>query len=120
MGGIKTVYIPKGNEEAWRVFEEIAKREKGDRGVSQLLNELVLDYTKKHANGNNQFTLEVAGGLGFSALPTIGEVMTPERVDQYDEDTLLEIVRKSKARGEEALAGLKRKGYDSWTLERMK
>ena len=79
-GQIRTVYVPKEFETAWTVFEAIAEREKGDRGLSKLLNEVVAEYAKKHGKGNPAYSLELFQEPNFVALPTIYEDPTTEKV----------------------------------------
>lgn len=66
-----TIYIFKQNEEAWKKAIEIARRE--GKSISKLINDFIVDYVKKHAEGNPSFTLDhFAKGIVVKALPSLG------------------------------------------------
>jgi hypothetical protein len=75
--------------------------------------ELITEYVKKHSKGNPTFSLEKwAEEPDFVAFPTLGEILTPEKLDSMPIDEVEQIEAASKARHQEALASLKRRSKD--------
>lgn len=71
MGTVTTLYVPNSKEEVWKAFVELAKREKGDRGVSEMLLAVVEEYVKAHGEGNPSFSLDkFREDPQFAAYPT--------------------------------------------------
>ena len=70
MGKVTTIYVPDPKAEIWKAFEELAAREKGKRGTSEMVLEVVEEYVKAHGQGNPTFKLDQFQQEGFAAYPT--------------------------------------------------
>ena len=70
MGKVTTLYIPDAKLQAWKAFEELAFKEKGKRGTSEMLLQVLEEYLKAHGSGNPSFKLERFAEPGFAAYPT--------------------------------------------------
>lgn len=109
MTSVRSVSVPPEYEAAWETFEEIAKREKGKRGLSELLNEIVAAYAKKHGEGNDTYKLDKFDDPAFVAIPAMGEMLTPDRLDKVEIGDLEEWYFNAKARMQELDAALARR-----------
>ena len=58
MARVKSISIPEGKEELWKKFEEIAKREKGTWGTSEMVLDALEEYVKTHGSGNPAYSLD--------------------------------------------------------------
>lgn len=68
-------------------FKKITKRE--HRAMSRVLQELMLDYVKKHGNGNPNFQItKWQGRPDLKAMPTIGEAIN---LTGYSDEEVTEI-----------------------------
>ena len=90
------------------------------KDFAEIIEEALTDWYKVHGKGNPAFRLDQFNDPSFLALPTIAQVIPREKADLMDVDTLVEIAKNGKARTEEAIAALRRKGFTSWDLEHLK
>ena len=96
-----------------RALERIATREQ--KSVSELLRPVISKYTKAHGRGNDQMPLDLSiADPGFVALPTIGEVITPDRLDAMSDPDLSVLEAASTARAQEIAAAAKRRHLREW------
>lgn len=71
-----------------------------------------MDYVKKHSEGNPAFSLEKwQEKPDFVALPTIGEQLTQERLNEIKEEDLLELARNVLARADEVSRQVEKRGF---------
>lgn len=88
MGKVTTIYIPDPKAEVWKAFEELAAREKGKRGTSEMLIAVIEEYVKAHGDGNSQYKLDD----DVVAYPTPWkDKWTKEMLDQLSQNELLEM-----------------------------
>ena len=89
-------------------FKEACVRQ--GKSMSELLREFAREYARNHS-ANDQSKISSFEDPRFIALPTLGEPLSPERIDSMDEETQLDIAQGARRRMDEAIAGLKRRGY---------
>jgi len=103
-------------------LEKIALRE--GKSLAELYREITMPgvevYIKNHKSGNSQFTLDKPWEAGMVALPTIGEPLDRSALADMDEETLVEIVKKGRARVDEAASDLRRRGWERTELNDLK
>jgi len=115
----RTTLVLSWDEKSKERLETIAKRE--GKSLGELFRDITLptvtDYIQNHIAGNAQYTLDHSlRDPTFIALPSMGEVITVDKIKDIPDDTLTAIVLKAKARTEEAQAELKRRGWSTWDI----
>jgi predicted CopG family antitoxin len=79
--------------ELYEQLKAIARRD--GKTVSGILQELVMNYVRKHAKGNETYPLEMFDKSGFIALPVRGE-LTAEHVRGLKPNEIREIIHETK------------------------
>jgi len=106
-------------EETKVLFKElkvIGNRE--GKSVSKLTREMWADYIKKHKEGNISFEISKwYHQADLQALPTIGEILRPERLNKLNSEDLLELARAARARSQEINAALKRRHIPKYDFD---
>ena len=96
------------------VLQDIADRETSGN-VSELLRPTIEKYAKDHARGNNAFTLtEWTDQPEFMAMPTLGEILTPDRLKGVSDADLQDLEKAARGRKQEVDAELQRRHDKKW------
>lgn len=94
--------------ETKEVLESIAQREK--KSVSELLRPVIDKYAHDHASSNDQARLDLSiESSEFMAMPTMGEILRPARLDGMSDADLEELAKAAKGRSQEIQAALERR-----------
>lgn len=103
-----TLNIRKEDEEVWKAFDEICRRENDDK--SKIIREKIAEYVKAHKEGNNTFKLEKwVENSTFVGLPSFGEILKHDYLDSLSEEDFNLLVEKATARTQEISAAIKRR-----------
>jgi hypothetical protein len=71
------------------------------------------EFVTNHISGNEQHTLtSFIEKPGFLAMPTMGEILKPERLDKLTDNDFKLLYRAAKGRFQEVSAAAKRRGWD--------
>lgn len=94
MARVLTFSYPDEKEEVFKAFKELCKKE---GGMSKILQALITDYTKKHAEGNPNFSMEKwVKDPTFQAFPTLGEDPKKYGLAGYTDKDLADLRVKTK------------------------
>ena len=94
MGKVTTLYIPDSKAEVWKNFKQVAEREKGKRGASEMLLEIIEKYVQAHGAGNPTYSLDEHLKAGFSPYPTPWAPIGTKELEPFDEREEAEMIKK--------------------------
>jgi len=80
-------------EELYEQLKAIARRD--GKTINGILQELVMNYIRKHGKGNETYPLEMFDKSGFMALPVRGE-LTAEHVKGLKPNEIRQIIHETK------------------------
>jgi len=110
---IMSVYVEGKTQQG---LDLIARREGMTR--SKLARRVLDEYVRNHSTGNSQAVLDRSvEDASFMAMPTMGEVLKPDRLAKLSDEDLDDLAKAAKLRFQEIRTAGKRRGRAAHWLE---